>query len=387
MASPFSRTTRALALETSRPSLVVLGLAAALLTAWMAWFLFGQVTVYEVSRRARLEAAVTARDVSPVEPGRLVSSQLQIGRRVRTGDVLVELDATAERLRLAEETARLESLPQKIAAARAQADALQRGLAANRESADAAVRSAQAREREAAAGAEFAAEKERRIAKLQASGVLGDIEAYRYSTEAKKARSAHDALQAEAEKLTFDARLSQRQAEAQSDGLRQSIVAMEGDLVATQATVARLRAEIEARQVRAPADGVIGEVQPLAAGAYVAAGEKLATIVPDGRLTIVAEFSPASALGRLRPGQSARLRLDGYPWAQYGAVDARVVRVAGESRDGLLRADLIATPAAATRAPLRHGMAGAAEVAVERVSPAVLVLRASGQMLAPQAAQ
>src|SRR5205085_2168004 len=137
-------------------------------------------------------------------------------------------------------------------------------------------------------------------------------------------------------------------------------------LAAGRATVARLRTQIEARQVRAPADGVIGEVQPLAPGAYVAAGQKLATIVPDGDLTIVAEFAPDGALGRLKPGQLARLRLDGYPWAQYGVVNARVARVAGEMRDGLLRADLVAAPDAAGRAPRRHGMTGSAEVAVER---------------------
>ena len=363
---------------------MVMGLAGACLVGWLAWFGLGRVTVYEVSQRARLEAAVAARDVTSVQPGRLTVSTLQIGRRVQAGDVLVELDTASERLKLDEEVARLQTLPLKIATARTQAEALERAMSADRGSTDAALRSARAREREAGATLEFADEKARRMRVLSATGAISDIEAFRYTTDARKARSAREALGAESEKLSFDARLSQREREAELAALRQSVVTMEGDLVAARATAQRLQSEIEARRIRAPADGVIGEVQPLAAGAFVAAGQKLATIIPDGRLTIVAEFAPAGALGRLQVGQTARLRLDGYPWAQYGVVQAKVVRVAGESRDGLLRADLVATPGAQARVQLRHGMTGAAEVAVEQVSPAALVLRASGQMLAPR---
>jgi adhesin transport system membrane fusion protein len=381
MASPFSRTSRALALETGRPSRVAIGLAALLLSAWGAWFAFGRVTLYEVSRHARLEASAVARDVSPVEPGRLVASRLQVGRRVVAGEVLVELDATRERQDLVEAEAALLSLPRRIAAAEAEAQALQGVLAADRGAAEAAGRSARAREREAAAGVEYADEKSRRMRSLQASGILSDVEAYRYATDAKRARSVREAVQAEVEKAAYEARLSQNQNLAQLQALRQSIADMEGRLLASQAASARLRTAIEARQVRAPSGGVIGEAPRLAAGAYVTAGQRLATIVPDGRLTVVAEFPPEGALGRLRVGQTARLRLDGYPWAEYGVVTARVLRVASEPHAGLLRADLAVTAETSRRLPLRHGLAGSAEVAVERVSPAVLVLRAAGQAL------
>jgi membrane fusion protein (multidrug efflux system) len=382
--SDFSRTSRALALESGRPAQVALALAGVCLAGWLGWFTLGRVTVYEVSRRARLEAAITARDVSPVEAGRIVGSSLQIGRRVHAGDILVELDAESERLQLAEETARLTGLPLKIATARAQAEALEKAMSADRGSTDAALRSAQAREREGAAAVDLADEKERRIRTLAASGLFSDVEALRYATEARKARSNRDALKAEGEKAAFDAKLSQRRGEADIAALRQSLVAMEADLDASRATAARLQTQIENRRIRAPADGVVSEVQSLAPGAVVAAGQKLATIVPAGGLSIVAEFPPAYALGRLKVGQSARLRLDGYPWAQYGVVNAKVIRVAGEPRDGLLRADLVALPASASRLALRHGMTGAAEVAVEQLSPADLVLRAAGQWLSPQ---
>lgn len=386
MAAPFEQTLRALELDDGRPARVALAVTGACLLLWLGWFVLGRVTLYEVSSRARLEAAVTARDISPQGAGRLTASSLQIGRKVQAGEVVAELDATQEILELQEASARLQSLPAQIAAMNARIGAQAGAISADVGSSAAAIRSARAREEEAKVAADYAAEKDRRMRALGATGAIADIEAMRYATDARRARSARDALAADADKLQYEASLSRRQGEARVDELRQTLAALDAELVAARAASARLQAEIEAKRIRAPADGVIGQVQPVAAGAYVTAGQKLATIVPSGRLLIVAEFPTAHALGRLRPGQTARLRLDGYPWAQYGVVEARVARVAQEGRDGTLRADLEALPSAQVRAPLRHGMTGAAEVAVETASPAELVLRAAGQWLAPPTA-
>ena len=105
-------------------------------------------------------------------------------------------------------------------------------------------------------------------------------------------------------------------------------------------------------------------------------------VVPSGSLKIVADFLPAAALGRLRPGQPARLRLDGFPWAQYGSIGATVTTVASEVRDGRVRVECTVAAQPATRIPLQHGLLGTLEVEVEQAAPAALVLRAAGQLLA-----
>src|SRR4029450_13885942 len=85
-------------------------------------------------------------------------------------------------------------------------------------------------------------------------------------------------------------------------------------------------------------------------------------------------FLPPDALGRLRPGQPARLRLTGFPWTQYGSVTARVASVAAEGRDGRLRVEFSIVPAPASLIPLQHGLPGTVEVEVARVSPPTPVL-------------
>ena len=77
----------------------------------------------------------------------------------------------------------------------------------------------------------------------------------------------------------------------------------------------------------------------------------------------------------------ARLRLDGFPWAQWGMVSARVRTVGAEAREGAVRVELALVGRGETRIPLEHGLPGSVEVEVERVSPAVLLLRAAGQLV------
>jgi len=95
----------------------------------------------------------------------------------------------------------------------------------------------------------------------------------------------------------------------------------------------------------------------------------------------VAAF-PAAAVGRIRPGQPARVRLEGFTWKQYGALAATVADVGNAPNAGRIRVELVLAPGRASPIPLGHGLPGSAEVEVERVSPAVLALRAAGQYLA-----
>ena len=96
----------------------------------------------------------------------------------------------------------------------------------------------------------------------------------------------------------------------------------------------------------------------------------VAQIVPDGELRIVASFR-AAAIGRIVPGQPVRLRLEAFPWADFGSLRGEVLRVASESVGGLIRVECSIDPASAPLIPCEHGLGGALEIEVEHVcSPA-----------------
>ncbi|HMA06707.1 MAG TPA: HlyD family efflux transporter periplasmic adaptor subunit, partial [Ramlibacter sp.] len=235
------------------------------------------------------------------------------------------------------------------------------------------------RTREAGAAVEFAQDNERRLKEESTLGGVARIEAMRAQAETLKLSATRDALASDSRRLDTEAQARAFHEQAQVESLRRAVLSLEGEAATSAATIARLRQDIDRHALRAPVSGTIADVAALRTGAYVAQGQMLATVVPHGDLIIVADFAPASVLGRIRPGQPARLRLDGFPWAQYGSIEATVTRVAGEVRDGLVRVEFAPEMVAGPRIALQHGLPGSIEVGIEEVSPAQLVLRAAGK--------
>lgn len=382
MGVAFSRTTRALHRDRSLGSRLAIGIAVLLLLAWALWFAFGKVTVYEVSRAARVEVSSSSREVSSIRDGRLVATGLYIGRRVRAGEVLAQLDSEPQKLMLAEAEARLAAFPAHVEGLRKQLVAMDLAGSGAKQARAAAIASAQARTRAAKASAEFDIELARRQRLDAQNGGAAAIDAARAEAEARRAAAARDATRHDEGRIVGEAVARNASIAGDAAQLSAALEGAKGELAAQQAQVAQLRYEVEARMIRAPADGVIGSIMSVRLGEAIRTGASLATIVPEGDLHIVAAFDPAKGLGRLSVGQPARLRLDGFAWTQYGDFQARAVRVAGESSGDALRVELTTARWANRGLPLRHGMTGQVEVAIEEVSPAILVLRAIGQMLA-----
>jgi hypothetical protein len=168
------------------------------------------------------------------------------------------------------------------------------------------------------------------------------------------------------------------------DNLWRGLVTITARKAYQQAAAPRLRYEIDRRQIKAPVRGRVGQVGGLREGSVVRATERLAAIVPNDVGHRAVAFFPAAVVGRIKTGKQARLRLAGYPWAQYGTVRAEVREVGNEASDGLVRVELALTADPPPNIPIEHGMPGKAEVEVERISPAELVLRAAEQLLTPK---
>jgi membrane fusion protein (multidrug efflux system) len=377
----FSQTTRSLANETARLAHLAWMCAGVLLAVWLLWLFCGSVTVYEVSRRARVEVRSAPHHVAALVASKVVSTALQIGREVRAGDVLIELDASSEKFRLAEEEARLDAIPGRIDSLRREVDARERAQRDDQNSATATAEVSRLKVREADAAVELARSTEQRLAKLNSGGWASTVDTERAANEALRLAASRDSIVSDLRRIEWDGQVRAHMHDAEIESLKRSIVQLEGDAATSRATIARLRAEIEKHLVRAPIVGRIGDVVPLSTGAYVAEGQRLATVVPTDDLIIVADFSPSLTLGRVQPGQQAQLRLDAFPWAQFGSVPATVTRVASEIRDNLVRVEFTPDVVPTNGIVMQHGLVGAIEVSVEQVSPAALVLRAGGMLL------
>lgn len=378
MAMAFSRTTRSLAADRGPSQALIIFALGAIFLLWLVWMVVGRVTIYTPSRSARIEAVNTARNLAVSEGGKLLLWHVRAGQKVRAGELVAEFEDEQQKLRLAEAEARLAGYPARIAALEAELGAMRSASSSAAGAGRAAAAAARARSSEASADADFRAKAARRVHADVDAGGSAAIEAERAETEMRRAAATRDARRLD--ELATSREGAARSAEKSADvaSIDETISALKAEQAQAAASVEQLRYALAERQVRAPVDGIIGDLAGFRPGEVLPAGARLATLVPAGHLHVIADFDAAGSLGRLAAGQPARLRVDGFPWAQYGDFSARIAHVAAEARDNHLRIDLTLPAEANDRLALRHGMTGQVDVAVEEVRPFVLVLRSIG---------
>jgi adhesin transport system membrane fusion protein len=381
LATPFSRTTQALSADHSWAFWVSSVVAGALLAAWMGWFWLGDVAVKEVSRQARIEVGQSAHAVSPAVSGNVTENHLRLGQLVRQGDVLLQIDASAEVLKLQESQVQWTGMAPQMDSLKKEIDALTKASGADQQTAKAAAEAASARAQEASTAADQARDNAWRIKEQGRSGFVSDAAAQRAQADAQRLSSTRDAASADSRRVQREAMTRTHQNIARIESLQREWFTLQGQQQSLQATMVRLQREIAQRTVRAPISGVVGDIAALPPGSQAEQGKPVATIVPAGQLRIVGQFMPASALGHIRPGQHARMRLDGFAWTQFGDIPAVVQSVGTEIHEGMVRVELSPVGTQATQLPLQHGLPGSVDIVIERCAPASLLLRTVGQWL------
>jgi membrane fusion protein (multidrug efflux system) len=377
----FARSFQRIRADHGKSTLWISATSAAALAAWIFWALFAQVSLYEVSTDARVELDGATYPIDAPFAGRIVATSLHIGQRVRQGDLLVEIDSTAEQLQLHEVQVQAEGLEPQIAQLNAQIEAEHSMRSEEDRAARLKAKEAETRVHEAQIPAEYAAKNLVRIRTLRAQNYVSVHDLEKAESDASQLRAAASVLEMAASRIPQDQAARNREREVRIGRLQGEIATLGAQRATLRAESERLNYEIERRRIRAPVDGLIGEAISLRVGAVVSNGARLGSIVPAGRLLVVADYPAQAAFGRIRAGQPATLRLDGFPWAEFGTVSARVADVGREVRDGKVRVELALLPQSSFRGSLEHGMPGTLEVAVERLSPLHLTLRTAGQLL------
>jgi membrane fusion protein (multidrug efflux system) len=353
----------------------------------MAWFVSAQVAVYATTATARLEVDRENHPVDAPVGGRVMVEPPVAGRPVKAGDILLELDAGPERFARTEALAKLDPAARQLRSLSEELAAQQLALAQDLRKAQSARDESTSRVREAKAAAEMALGEAKRLSSLHEKGLVSEVEALRAQRLAEERSAEAQVAQFGAERLARELEAGRQDRLARMARLRNDVAAAEGAQREAFAASNRLGYEIERRLVRAPVSGTLAEISSLKVGSVVQSGDRICTIVPDGALKVVALFAPSTALGRVRPGQNARVRLAGFPWTQYGSAFARVSHVAGELRDNKIRVELALSPESDSVIPLQHGLPAEVDVEVEHASPLQIVLRSVGSKLLVSAAQ
>ncbi|HEX2571151.1 MAG TPA: HlyD family efflux transporter periplasmic adaptor subunit [Polyangia bacterium] len=371
---PFERTLRSLERDTPRPLQLGIGLAALGLTLWMLWLFYAPISVYAISQSARVEVQAAF----PVEAqvrGSVVATHLVLGRPVKAGEVLVELDAEALRIAAREKRTLLENLTAQSAAIEGQLHAEEALLDERQRLVQRRLAEAEARTREAHALAAYADKEAARTEILVQERLESRSNYDRSRADAKARRALAEAARLAGARITAEGRVEESDTQRNVARLHRELETLRGQQATVTGEIESIEHQIERCRIRAPSAGHLAETANLQVGAVLESGQKVATILPEGRLTLVAEYAPEDAIGRIEPGQTAYLRLAGFPEIRYGTVAAVVARVAHETRQDRVRVELQVDPRSTSAVHLEHGMPGTIDIEIERVSPARLLLR------------
>jgi len=359
-------------------------LSVLLFGAWLTWFTCAPITLHAVSSQARIELASASRPIAAATGGRVVSVRCRLGHWVRQGEVLVELDSTAEQLELREARVRAQGLTARLERLGAELDAERDLVAHQRAEAHLGARQATDLAREAKIAASAAEREAKRLAELSKAGLAPERELEQGAAAAEMRHLAAQRLGTAAEQVPRQQAVRERESWVRLERLRLELATLASERERRSAEVERLEYEVERRRVRAPVSGRVGEVAEIYPGSFIEAGAQLGSVVPSGDYVVVAHYPADVALGRIRSGQSAELRLDGFAWSEFGTVSSTVTHVAQEVRDGAVRVESNVAGHSSFRGKLEHGMPGMLEVTLERVTPFRLVLRTAGAWLTVQ---
>ena len=378
----FARTWRLLTVEKLRKSAGAIPALVLLFGAWLVWLGVGKISIYATSQNARIEAARYPEPIQASVDGVVISCNLALGQRVHDGEVLVRLNAQQYEIQLGEAQANMKADLGAI-------DALQQEIAAQEKAREAIAQLVDASTRAGHA----------KVAVTQTTQRFQQKEADVFKELSEKdLASKLDELKAERESATNRAQIRATSAQAAQDTSLQRATLFDRDvqiaaltkvlsdaqsrLDVLRSNIDSINFQIEGRMIRAHADGMLADIVPCTPGMTVTTQQRLATLLPDSEVRVVSSFKPEDAIGRIKPGQTATLRIDNYPWTQFGTVGGTVERIGSEPRDGLVRVELRVTrtnPAI----PVVHGLTAVVEVQVERISPLQLLLRTIGRQVAP----
>lgn len=340
------------------PLLLMLG-GAVFSLCFAAWAWFGQVN--EVAHaQGRLMPRGNVYKVNPIETGKVSRILVQEGKPVKAGQVMMELDneqanRELERLEKARMAAQIEwsQTQSLLTQIRLQAESRLEGLRAEMRAQQSEIDQAQTNT--ATTGElleqlnQDAAAQEVRLKKFKPLVEAGAIaqeqvfqveqslrERQRTITEHKGTlkRSTEDVARLEAgiaQKQAAQAELEQ-QSQQQVRELEIKLTQIQAKISELQTLIAAASSKVQERYLYAPTSGVVSLLNLQNPGEVVQLGQPIAEISPASKPLILSAVLPNQEAGFVKMGMPVQVKLDAYPYQDYGVVPGKVVKISPDAQ-------------------------------------------------------
>jgi len=365
----------ALAIEEAPPAPFASGLMwalAVLLLGAIAWACIGEIEIVATAP-GRLIPDGRVKVLQTIEPALVRAIHVREGQRVKEGDLLIELDPTLSQADLSSSQQRLQQnqqqmarlmvemkgqhlpmsalgsgsgtarsalslTPDQLATIQAREAAFEAKLAEAKASVDEktkALKAAESTHTKLRLNLGLATKRYQQSLALVKEGFFSEGE--RLKQEQEVVGLEHD-LAAQSQTL------AQLAAGLQEARFRQAAVEQErkvqilAEVEQASREGASLQAEFEKAQqlnglktLRAPVSGVVQSMGVTTLGSAVAANQPLLTIVPENTPLIAEVLLSNNDIGYVRVGQPVEVKLDSFPFTQYGAVAGTVKWISADA--------------------------------------------------------
>jgi hemolysin D len=344
----------------------------ALITVAIAWTFIGRLDVIAVAQ-GKVQPVGRVKLIQPLETGRVTQLLVANGSKVQADQVLVKLDDSevrAEEASLQDALAsyRAEAVRRTAAIEAAQNSSFQSGpvdwpqglperillrerrvLAGDLMLLNSTVGSyrAQRRQKEAERTSlidTIAAEEEL----IKTSNTRGELRGY---LESKGLGSKLNVFDAEESLKSHRLELTRQKGQLGENGMAldvidrdmtkaisafvadnsQKLADAERQLEDTRQKLAKAEARLSHMTLRSPASGTVQALSVNSIGQVVMPGEEIARIVPDDAGIEIECYMPNKDIGFVAVGQEAAVKVESFPFTQYGSLTGKVTRVSREA--------------------------------------------------------
>jgi hemolysin D len=340
------------------PSRLALG-ATLFCLVFAAWSWFGQID--DVAKASgKLIPKDEVYKIHPLDLGKVVRIAVKEGETVTAGQVLVELDTDIA----AKDVERLEK---QLSATRTELTQVEELLSKTRLQAQAqtviAQTAIQAQQVAIAQGRittsnsqslaaqlhEDETEQTKRLKRLQALSDAGafpkerSFEAEQMLRDRRRTITENQStldktlqelqrLQVGLDEKMTEAEQVRLEGQQKSQELEIKLTELRSKVNETKVTLEAAKAKLKQRYLYAPVDGVILTLNVRQSGEVVQSGQAIAEVAPSGKPLILATALPSHDAGFIKVGMTVRIKLDAYPFQEYGIISGKVMTISHDSK-------------------------------------------------------
>lgn len=139
-------------------------------------------------------------------------------------------------------------------------------------------------------------------------------------------------LQAELTQKQAEGRRTQIEAQQQIQQLEVDTTQLKAKSTDTQNQLTTAKTKLQQRFLKAPVDGVVSSLNLRNTGEVVQPGQTVAELTPQNAPLVVSAILPNREAGFVKTGMPVQVKLDAYPYQDYGIISGKVTSVSPDAK-------------------------------------------------------